>query len=103
MYSERKQAAARFWGMWLDSVLERPTSLPPLRESPFESSAADEVDDLQAVAGGDGRFGPAGALDDLAVLARLMAMRSPLRAIAATTGAKLTGGPGCQEAGGSGR
>lgn len=31
-------------------------------------SAADEVDDFQAVAGGDGCVGPAGALDDLAVV-----------------------------------
>jgi len=31
-------------------------------------AAADEVDDLQAVAGGDGGFGPEGALDDLAVV-----------------------------------
>jgi len=31
-------------------------------------SAADEVYDLQAVAGGDGGVGPAGALDDLAVV-----------------------------------
>ena len=31
-------------------------------------TSADEVDNLQAVAGGDGRFSPAGALGDLTVV-----------------------------------
>jgi hypothetical protein len=37
MYSGGKQAAARFWGMWLDSVLERPIIAASASRVPFRT------------------------------------------------------------------